>query len=96
MNDAGKQASSFMSKTAKKMPASGKGNPEAGLRLAAFLKRWVWRDMNARQTHFIRPMPGGFCWGFRDGPTQACHIDYATPSWMSIREKPLVYIGKTP
>ncbi|MCA1785639.1 MAG: hypothetical protein LC657_06635 [Desulfobacteraceae bacterium] len=48
-----------------KMPASKKesgfqeGGLEAGLRLGAFLEGFVWRDMNARQTHFLKPLPGG-------------------------------------
>jgi hypothetical protein len=96
MVDSGKRVGIFIPKAAERKPASGKGNPEAGLRLGAFLEGWVWRDMIARQTHFIRPLPGGFNWGFRDGPTQACHTDYDTPAAMSIREKPLVHIGKTP
>ena len=54
MVDAGKWVGVFIhQKTVKRKPASGKGNPEAGLRLGAFLEGWVWRDMNARQTHFI-------------------------------------------
>jgi hypothetical protein len=70
MDDTGKRAGVLIQKTIKRRPASGKGNPEAGLRLGAFLEGWVWRDMNARQTHFLRPLPGGIYWGFQDGPTQ--------------------------